>query len=114
MKRKLIALTVGAVLLIPGANVFAKAEHGTVNMDRNGFTTMTIENAGGGYWDHDFSLSFPYIHWSNYNHTSKTHKSSAGNLTQTVSSQWALSTGGMTFASISDTATGNTANWDTK
>ncbi|WP_223068719.1 lactococcin 972 family bacteriocin [Paenibacillus caui] len=110
MKKKLIALVVA--LAIP-TSAFA-AEHGSITMIRDGITPMVVEDAGGGTWDHDFSVDQPYRHWSNYNHTSKTHKSSAGNLFTTVSSEWKSSTEGWTYATCSDTLFGNTANWDTK
>lgn len=112
MKKRFFALIIGAVLLIPTANAFA--ESGSVTMTRNGITPMVVESAGGGTWDHGFSSSSPYEHWSNYDHTEKTHMSSAGNFHSTVSSEWNSATEGWTYARCADTLWGNTANWNTK
>ncbi|WP_048627331.1 lactococcin 972 family bacteriocin [Listeria ivanovii] len=52
-------------------------------------------------------------HWSNYNHPTKTHRSSASNRRATVRSGW-MTKGKLASAWIKSSLTGNKANWDTK
>jgi lactococcin 972 family bacteriocin len=117
MKKKLIALTVGALLILPAAVFAGTIDQGpksgslTIVRDSGGFQARNvIENVGGGYWVHGFYTDTPK-HFSEYSHGSKTHSAAAGNYNGDVSSGWIVA-GKLAQAICPDTLWGNTVNWN--
>ncbi|XAK55381.1 lactococcin 972 family bacteriocin [Bacillus inaquosorum] len=121
MKKKVFAsMVLGAALLVSSSVVFAsssdEATHGEVNLDETRdliqVMKLTKEKAGGGTWYHGFEGGQTK---SNYNHTKKTHKSSAAaGGERYFSSKWKKKDEGYTYASVYTTLWGNRAFWDTK
>lgn len=73
-------------------------------------SSLTKVSAGGG----EFWVTWGADrHWSNYNHPSKTHRSSASNKYKTERSDW-MSPGDLASVWVKSTLTGNKANWATK
>lgn len=134
MKKKLASLSLAGVLLIvPLSTSIAATEvgvdntirQGTYNYDtntysetingtpvRDGIKALVSESAGGGSWDHGF-IGIKSV-YSDYNHTGKTHRSSASNFRSTDRAPWKSKYGGWTYASIAQSLWGNKANWNTK
>ncbi|MCY9186119.1 lactococcin 972 family bacteriocin [Bacillus halotolerans] len=121
MKKKVFAsIMLGATLLVSSSVVFAsssdEATHGEVNLDETRdliqIMKLTKTKAGGGTWYHGFEDDQVK---SNYNHTKKTHKSSAqAGGERFFSSKWKKKDEGYTYASVYQTLWGNRAFWDTK
>lgn len=120
MKKKMIALSIGAFLILPAA-AFAGVgdqglKHAPLNIDgqRNngGFTTFSLitENVGGGFWAHGFYDDVAK-HFSEYSHSSSVHSAAAGNSSGEVKSGW-KDPGILAQAICPDTLWGNTVNWD--
>lgn len=66
------------------------------------------EKVGGGSWEHGFSGVMVY---SNYYHSTKTHRSSVTTQFDYYSSGW-KSAGLVSYASLQSSLQGNQANWD--
>jgi lactococcin 972 family bacteriocin len=120
MKKTLIALTVGALLILPAA-VFAGTgdegpKSGSLNIDgervSGGFmaASLVTENVGGGFWAYGFYTDV-FKHFSEYSHGTKVHSAAAGNYNGSVSSGW-IQPGNLAQAICVDTAWGNTVNWN--
>ena len=118
MKKKILALTLVAVIAIPTASAFAGSKKGeaggSLTIVRDGITALETEYVGGGTWKHGFYTDYA-AHYSKYLHTTKEHKASAGNWNGSVSSEWIA--GGVSNwaeAECVDTLWGNTVNWNTR
>ena len=113
MKKYLIALAMGAVLLTPVSETFALSEG---EGRESGFVDLDQEEkkgpfyVGGGTWYYDY---IGVDHYSQYNHTSLGHRASVSNSEGTVRSVWKNSREGWAYAQIRQSYSGNKAYWDT-
>ncbi|WP_186319556.1 lactococcin 972 family bacteriocin [Bacillus pumilus] len=119
MKKKVLASIVLGLGLLGGQATFASqsndVNHGEVNLDetRDLISTMKLTKSkpGGGTWYHGFEGGYVK---SNYNHTKKTHRSSAKAGQRYFSAKWKKKNEGYTYASVAETLWNNAAYWDTK
>ncbi|MCI3196894.1 lactococcin 972 family bacteriocin [Bacillus atrophaeus] len=119
MKKKVLAPIVLGIALLGGQAAFASpsddVNHGEINLDESRdlmhAMKLTKTKAGGGTWYHGFEGGFVK---SNYNHTKKTHKSSAAAGQRFFESKWKKKNEGYTYASVAETFFGNKAFWNTK
>ncbi|KAA6446897.1 lactococcin 972 family bacteriocin [Bacillus swezeyi] len=119
MKNKVLASLVLGISLLGSSAVFAssadESTHGEVNLDETRdlikLAKLTKSYVGGGTWYHGFDKGWVK---SNYNHTKKTHRSSAMAGSRYFTSEWKAKDEGYTYASVAEVLFGNRAFWDTK
>jgi len=119
LKKRVLASVVLGLSLLGSSAVFASSDddatHGEINLDETrdlyNITKLTRSKAGGGTWYHGIEKGWVK---SNYNHTKKTHKSSAAAGQRFFSAKWKSKNEGYTYASVAEVLWGNKCFWDTK
>lgn len=127
MKKKIFtALVMSGCLALSMVTAYASSDtatHGEMNVDNllnnkvaaiQQTLNATRTSAGGGeFWVEWFTKNGFQAFSSNYEHATKTHKSTASSSNDSDTSGW-VSPNTLAYSWVYSTMWGNTANWDTK